>query len=70
MVGVFGYFTTFIVSLTTQPLMQSHLQVAGTFILFATITFAGGIWMTLYMKETSGGLTDKQKKSLYIPNDP
>jgi hypothetical protein len=25
--------------------------------------------MFLFLKETSGGLTDKQKKSLYIPKD-
>ena len=59
MVGVFGYFTTFVVSLTTQPLISSKLQVAGTFMLFATISFLGGIWMFLFLKETSGGLTDK-----------
>lgn len=69
MVGVFGYFTTFVVSLTTQPLINSKLNVAGTFIMFATITLIGGIWMYFFMKETSGGLTDKQKKSLYIPKD-
>jgi hypothetical protein len=28
-----------------------------------------GFWCFLYMKETSGGLTDSEKKSLYIPKD-
>lgn len=28
-----------------------------------------GFWCFLYMKETSGGLTDGEKKSLYIPKD-
>jgi len=28
-----------------------------------------GVWCFLYMKETSGGLTDSQKKSLYVPSD-
>ena len=28
-----------------------------------------GFWCLLYMKETSGGLTDSEKKSLYIPTD-
>ena len=28
-----------------------------------------GFWCLIYMKETSGGLTDSEKKSLYIPTD-
>lgn len=28
-----------------------------------------GFWCLIYMRETSGGLTDSEKKSLYIPTD-
>jgi hypothetical protein len=49
--------------------MSSSLDLSGTFMLFATINLLAGIWYFFYLKETSGGLTDKEKKSLYLPED-
>jgi len=68
-VGVAGYFTIFCLSLGTVPLMDSNLHQSGTFFLFGAVAIAAGFWCFLYMKETSGGLTDSEKKSLYIPKD-
>ena len=49
--------------------MNSALGQAGVFILFGIISLIGTIWIYFYLKETSVGLTDKQKKELYIPQD-
>ena len=68
-VGVAGYFTIFCLSLGTLPLMSSSLHASGTFFLFGLISLISGVWFFLYLRETSGGLTDAQKKSLYIPKD-
>jgi hypothetical protein len=68
-VGVAGYFTIFVLSLGTLPLMNSNLHASGTFFLFGLISLLSGVWFFVYLKETSGGLTDVQKKSLYIPSD-
>jgi hypothetical protein len=68
-VGVAGYFFIFCLSLGTVPLMNSNLHESGTFFLFGVVAIVGGFWCLLYMKETSGGLTDSEKKSLYIPKD-
>lgn len=67
-VGMTGYFCTFVVSLGTQPLINSKLHLAGTFMLFATINLLAGLWYFLFLKETNG-LTDKEKKTLYVPED-
>ncbi len=65
--GTFGIkFTGLIISLTTEYIMDSPLQPHGAFWLFAGITWAGAVFMGLFMKETRG-LTDKQKKELYRP---
>jgi len=42
---------------------------AGTFFMFGIISLVGTVWCHLYLKETSQGLTDKEKKSLYYPED-
>ena len=68
-VGVAGYFTTFWLTLYTVPLMNSGLHQSGTFFLFGVISLFTSLWCYFYLKETSGGLTDKQKKSLYVPLD-
>ena len=50
-------------------MMQSAIGQSGTFFIFGIISLLGTVWCYLYLKETSQGLTDKQKKSLYIPDD-
>ena len=49
--------------------MNSAIGQAGTFLIFGIISLLGTLWCHIYLKETSNGLTDKQKKSLYIPED-
>ena len=69
-VGTAGYGTVFLLTLTMQPMMDSaFLGQPGTFFIFGIISILGAIWCIIYLKETSGGLTDKEKKSLYIPAD-
>ena len=68
-VGTSGYFSIFILTLSIQPMMDSAIGQAGTFIIFGVISLLGSVWCYCYLKETSGGLTDKQKKSLYTPPD-
>ena len=66
-VGTSGYTGTFILALRVQPMMNSALGQAGVFFLFGIISLIGTVWIYFYLKETSVGLTDKQKKELYIP---
>ena len=68
-VGTSGYAVIFVLTLTIQPMMNSSIGQAGTFILFGIISLVGAVWCHIYLKETSNGLTDKEKKSLYIPDD-
>jgi hypothetical protein len=68
-VGVAGYFSIFWLSLMTQPLMNSAIHQSGTFFLFGIISIIASCWCFFFLKETSGGLTDRQKKSLYVPED-
>jgi len=49
--------------------MNSAIGQAGTFFIFGVISLAGAVWCHFYLKETSKGLTDKEKKSLYYPDD-
>jgi hypothetical protein len=51
------------ISLCTEYMMY-YLKPFGTFLFFATVTFVGGIFMVIFVKETKG-LNDKEKKSLY-----
>ena len=48
---------------------NSAIGQAGTFYIFGIISLLGTVWCYIYLKETSQGLTDKEKKSLYIPED-
>lgn len=67
--GVAGYFIIFLLTFGIKPMESSFLGLAGTFYLLGTEQLLSGLWSFLYLKETSGGLTDKQKKSLYMPDD-
>ena len=58
-VGTSGYFAIFCLTLSIQPMMDSAIGQAGTFIIFGTINVLGALWCVLFLKETSGGLTDK-----------
>jgi sugar phosphate permease len=68
-VGVFGYFCVFILTFAIKPMEDSFLGLAGTFYVFGADQLFSGLWAYFYLKETSGGLTDKQKKELYVPSD-
>lgn len=68
-VGTFGYFTIFILTLTIQPMMDSALGQPGTFLLFGVISLMAAVWCHYALKETSGDLTDIQKKELYMPEE-
>ena len=50
----------------TMEYQMKFMSAAGTFLYFAAINFAAFFFMVRYVKETQG-LTDKQKKRLYIP---
>lgn len=58
-VGTSGYFAIFCLTLSIQPMMDSAIGQAGTFIIFGTINVLGALWCVIFLKETSGGLTDK-----------
>jgi hypothetical protein len=60
------YFVVFILSLVTEPLMNSRIGPAGTFFMFGIFSSIAAVFMYAYIKETKD-LTDKQKKSLYEP---
>jgi len=45
---------------------MAFMSAAGTFLYFAGINFCGFLFLSKFVKETQG-LTDKQKKRLYIP---
>lgn len=68
-VGVIGYFMVFLLTYSIKPMEASFLGLAGTFYLLGAEQLVSGLWAYMYLKETSGGLTDKQKKSLYLPED-
>ena len=51
-------------SFTAEYLMDSFLQVAGTFYLFGIINFLAFLFCMCFVKETFG-LTNKQMKELY-----
>ena len=69
-VGTFGYFVIFIVTLSIGPMMASpNFGQTGTFYLFGTLSFFAAVWCHFELKETSGDLTDKEKKELYIPKE-
>ena len=64
-VGFTGYLVVFILTLTTQFMMESDtLHAWGTFWMFGSISLISTVWFAVYLKETKY-LNDKQKKSLY-----
>ena len=48
--------------------MDSWLDAQGVFIMFGSITIAGFFFILFFIKDTYG-LTDKEKKQLYLPAD-
>lgn len=60
------WLTVFVLTLTSESLMDSALHPAGVFLLFATFCFAGTVFAWYYICETMG-LTEKEKKTLYVP---
>ncbi len=58
--------TALIISLTTEFIMKSKLQPYGAFWLYGGLAMVGGIYSFTFMRETRG-LTDREKKSLYLP---
>jgi uncharacterized protein YacL len=57
-----------ILSLSTPYLMPSPLHASGTYFLFAFFAFIGPFFVFYFFKE-SMGLTEKEKKELYMPLD-
>ena len=67
-VGFTGYLVVFILTLTTQFMMNSEtLHSWGTFWMFGGISVIAAVWFHIYVKETKY-LNDKQKKELYMIN--
>lgn len=60
------YGTIVVLSLGTEPLMNSRLHPSGVFYLLAVFSFMAMVFIKVWFKETKG-LTEKQKKSLYAP---
>ncbi len=48
--------------------MAKYLGSAGLFCFYGSATAIGAIFYTYYLEETSG-LSDKEKKSLYFPDE-
>ena len=57
-----------ILSICFEYMINSALQVQGTFWYFAGITFIGFLFMVFIVKETRG-LEDVEKKTLYSPKE-
>ena len=60
------YFVILVLSLTTEPLMNSKLQPQGVFFLFSILSLIAFFFLYCYMGETMG-LTKAEKKGLYVP---
>ena len=58
--------TVLVLSLSTEPLMDSALQPQGVFFLFAAFSFIAIFYVAFGMDETMG-LSEKAKKLLYVP---
>ena len=63
------YLTVLVLSLTTEPMMESALQPQGVFFLFSIMSLVAAIFLYCYLGETRG-LTNEQKKALYCPGAP
>ena len=62
------YGVILILSLVTEPLMDSALHPSGVFYLLALFSFIAVFFVYFHFKE-SKGLTEKEKKSLYVPEE-
>ena len=67
-VGVTGYFMLFLLTSAIKPMEASFLGLAGTLYLLGFEQILSGLWAYMYVKETSGGLSDKEKKTLSHTN--
>ena len=63
----FLFFSQLEIAITTDFIVQSSLGPQGMFFICSFITFLGAIFVWVFMKETSG-LTDAEKKTLYVKN--
>lgn len=55
-------------AITMEFMVHSAMGPQGMFFLLGGITLLGAIFVAVYIKETKG-LSDKEKKSLYTPQD-
>jgi len=55
-------------AITMEFLVHSAMGPQGMFFLLGGITLLGAVFVLVYIKETKG-LSDKEKKSLYTPQD-
>ena len=60
------YLTVLILSLTTEPMMNSALRPEGVFFLFSALSLMAVFFLYGYMGETKD-LGRAEKKALYIP---
>ena len=66
-VATFHYSNGIIIATISEPMFK-YLRPEGTFLFHCICSTLGWIFMFFYLKETDG-LTDKQKKELYIPKE-
>jgi hypothetical protein len=62
------YGVVLVLTLTTEPLMNSALTPAGVFLLFGVFSTIAVVYVYFFLKE-SKHLSDKEKKALYSPPD-
>ena len=60
------YMTILLLSLTTQPLMNSALQPQGVFILLSVLSLVAFVVLYCFLGETMG-LSKVEKKAIYVP---
>ena len=60
------YLTILLLSLTTDPLMDSKLQPQGCFFMFSFFSFMAILFLYFFLGETMG-LSKSEKKALYVP---
>ena len=63
------YSVVIVLSLTTEPLMNSALQPEGVFFLFSVFSFLAFFYVYFYIPETKG-LPDAEKKRVFYPGMP
>jgi hypothetical protein len=61
----FHYLNGMEISLISEYLIE-YLGASGTFLFFSGMNFIGFIFVFFFVKDTTG-LSDKQKKELYMP---